>query len=323
VRWPWSRKRDPEAAERLRAEAEAALDDGEGETARDRLEEALAADPADARALLALVEVLLCELDDPEAALERLGRSTALAGRLEGDDARHALWLEAEARATLGDPAAALALHERALASAPDDAWHRAGRGQRLFELARFEDARAELEAARAALARLDPPEDDPATLYALASLLERDDRLGDADRLFARAEDLDPDAFARPVRLSSRAFDRAVEEALASLPEEFRAHLANVVVQTLDVPPADLLRETGHDPLILGLYEGINVADTFAADGVPVQQPSRVTLYKRNIEKAATTRDEVVEQIRITVLHEVGHHLGYDDHGLDEIGLG
>jgi predicted Zn-dependent protease with MMP-like domain/Flp pilus assembly protein TadD len=322
VAWPWSRKRDPEACARLRADAEVLIDEGDFETACDRLEEALAADPTDAAALLALAEVQLCELDDPDAALERLGRSTAVVNRLEGDDARHALWLEAEARATLGDPRAALALHERALAGAPDDAWHRAGRGQRLFELARFDEARLELEAARAAFARLDPPEEDPSTLYTLACLLERDDRVSDADRLFAQAEDLDPDAFARPVRLSTKAFDHAVEEALASLPDEFKAHLSNVVVQTLEVPPADMLRETGHDPLILGLYEGVNVADTYATEG-PAVQPSRVTVYKRNVEKAATTRDEVVEQIRITVLHEVGHHLGYDDHGLDEIGLG
>lgn len=321
MRWPWSRKRDPEAAARLRAEAEALLDDGELESAHDRLEQALAADPADAAALLMLVEVQLCELGDADAALERLGGSTALLQRLEGDDVRHALWLEAEARAAIGDPAAALALHERALAAAPDDAWHRAGRGQRLFELARFDEARPELEAARAAFARLDPPEEDAATLYTLGALLERDDRVGDADRLFARAEDLDPDAFPRPVRLSTRAFDKAVEEALASLPAEFRAHLANVLVQTLEVPPAAQLRDSGHDPLILGLYEGVNVAETYAAEG-PAVEPSRVTLYKRNIEKTAATHDEVVEQIRITVLHEVGHHLGYDDHGLGEIGL-
>lgn len=322
MRWPWSRRRDPEAAARLRAEAEELLDQGQVDPARERLEAALAADPDDGLAALSLADLLLCDLGDVEGALERLRRSGAALKKLGPEEALHAQWIEAEARADLGDHEGALAIHERALAAAPDDPWHRSGRGRRLFGLARFDEARADLEAAAEGFARLDPPEEDPATLYTLACVLERDDRVAEADRLFARAAALDPDGFSAPVRLSERAFDRAVEEALRSLPDEFRAHLENVVVQTVDVPPADMLLATGHDPLILGLYEGVNVADTYAVDA-PAVQPSRVSLYRRNIEKAAATRDEVVEQVRITVLHEVGHHLGYDDHGLDEIGLG
>lgn len=321
MRWPWSRRRDPEAAARLRAEAERLAAEGRVDEARERLEAAVAADAEDGPALLALVDLLLCDLGEAEAALTRLRRAGAVVKRLEGAQAAQALWLEAEALADLGEPRAALALHERGLTIAPDDPWHRAGRGQRLFELARFDEARADLEAARTTFARADPPDEDAATLYTLACLLERDDLLADADRLFARAAALDPEAFPAPVRLSPRAFDRAVEEALRSLPDELQAHLENVLVQTVDVPPADMLRETGHEPLLLGLYEGVNVADTYAIEG-PGGQPSRVSLYRRNIEKAAATRDEVVEQVRVTVLHEVGHHLGYDDHGLEEIGL-
>ncbi len=322
MRWPWSRRRDPEAAARLRTEAEALVGQGRIDEARARLEAAVAADPEGGRAALDLAELLLCDAGEPDAALARLRRSAAALKTLDPDDALRALWLEAEARADQGDLEAALALHERALAASPDDPWHRSGRGQRLFALARFDEARADLEAARAGLERLDPPAEDAPTHYTLACLLERDDHLREADRLFGRAAALDPETFPAPVRLPKKVFDRAVEEALRGLPDEFQRHLQNVLVETVDVPPEDMLRETGHDPLLLGLYEGVNVADTYEVDA-PAVQPSRVTLYRRNIEKAAATRDEVVEQVRITLLHEVGHHLGYDDHGLDDIGLG
>lgn len=320
MRWPWSKRRDPEAAARLRAEAEERLAAGDVEGARERLEAALAADAEDAAALLALAEVLLCDLDRPEAALELLTRGRAALGALDQERALDALWVEATACAQLDDVARALELHEAALGLSPGDAWHLSGKGQRLFDLARFDEARDVLARARAAFALAG--DEDAATHYYEGCLLERDDRVGDADVRFARAEELDPDAFPRPIRLSKKAYDRVVEEALASLPDEFQRHLKNVIVQTVDVPPADMLRQTGHDPLLLGLYEGVSVAGEYEDHG-PARQPPRVSLYKRNIEKSGATRDEVVEQVRITVLHEVGHHLGYDDEGLDEIGLG
>ena len=80
--------------------------------------------------------------------------------------------------------------------------------------------------------------------------------RLEDADRAFARAEELNPNGYFRPHRLSRQEFDRAVEKVLATLPQSFRCHLANVEIAVEDVPSPELLEEgAGHE--LLGLAAG------------------------------------------------------------------
>lgn len=264
---------------------------------------------------LAAAEAALYDQDDPEGALEALRRERAALAALTGERLLRGLLIEAEALAAVGEPAEALARHEQALALDPEDLDHLVGRGQRRLDLARFDEARQDLERARAALG-----DDDPGVLYGLAVLEERAGRQRQADRLYAAAARLDPEGYPAPIRLSDREFDRAVEEALASLPPPVRAHLGNVVVAAEPVPPERLLRETGHDPFLLGLYEGRHVGEEQAWGGVDL--PPRITLYRRNIERAAADRDEVVDEIRTTVLHEVGHHIGFDEDGLDRIGL-
>ncbi|MDQ4149851.1 MAG: metallopeptidase family protein [Actinomycetota bacterium] len=112
---------------------------------------------------------------------------------------------------------------------------------------------------------------------------------------------------------ISSREFDRLVDDALEQLPPELAERVSNVQI-TVD----DSDGEAGGEQL-LGLYEGIplTVRD-LSYSGV---LPDRITLYKRNIERAASTKAELAEVIRRTVLHEIAHHFGIDDDRLEELG--
>lgn len=104
--------------------------------------------------------------------------------------------------------------------------------------------------------------------------------------------------------------FDEMVADALDSLPEELGALMQNVAV-TVD-----------HDSLqrrLLGLYTGVPLTsrDSWYAGVLP----DRITIYRRAICAICSTEDEVVEQVRRTVVHEVGHHFGISDDRLHELG--
>ena len=127
------------------------------------------------------------------------------------------------------------------------------------------------------------------------------------ADRSFQRASELAPDDFETPFRLAPEAFDRAVEEALGLLPEEFAKYLENVEVGVEEVPTQELL-QSGSSFDDLGLYIGASIqwGDS--------DFPDRILLFQRNLENISPDRETLVEEIRDTVLHEVGHHMGLEE---------
>jgi predicted Zn-dependent protease with MMP-like domain len=105
--------------------------------------------------------------------------------------------------------------------------------------------------------------------------------------------------------------FEELVGEALDGIPEELARHIDNVVIRVQEDSRAGLL----------GLYEGIPLTrrDTYGA----LAMPDRITIYRRPILRHCRTEDEVVEQVRITVVHEVAHHFGISDARLHELGWG
>ncbi len=115
-------------------------------------------------------------------------------------------------------------------------------------------------------------------------------------------------------MEVSAEEFEALVAAALEAVPTEIARLVDNVVfVIELDAP-AD-------DPELLGLYEGI--ALTERDSNYLATLPDRVTVYRQPILRMCTTRDEVVREVRITVVHEIAHHFGIDDDRLHDLGYG
>ena len=104
--------------------------------------------------------------------------------------------------------------------------------------------------------------------------------------------------------------FEEMVVEALDGLPEELGRLMRNVAV-TVEHGPGP--------PGLLGLYQGIPL--TSRTTGYAGVLPDRITIYRLEICAACESEDEVVDQVRRTVVHEVGHHFGIDDNRLGELG--
>ena len=104
--------------------------------------------------------------------------------------------------------------------------------------------------------------------------------------------------------------FEEMVGEALDGLPEELGRLMSNVAVTVQHEPGP---------PGLLGLYQGIPL--TSRTTGYAGVLPDRITIYRLAICAACESEDEVVDQVRRTVVHEVGHHFGIDDVRLRDLG--
>ena len=117
-------------------------------------------------------------------------------------------------------------------------------------------------------------------------------------------------------VEVDEERFEELVGDALDSIPEGLARQMDNVAVVVADDHP------TRH---LLGLYQGVPLTardDGYGGYGnLPL--PDRITIYRRPILAMCRTEDEVVHQVRVTVVHEVAHHFGIDDDRLHVLGWG
>lgn len=119
-------------------------------------------------------------------------------------------------------------------------------------------------------------------------------------------------------VRMPDEAFEQAVDDAIDTIPQGLLDRLDNVAILVEDEPPADLLPLDGGT--LLGLYVGTPLPARM--DGYHYGAlPDRIYVFRGPLKRMARDRDELVAQIRITVLHEIGHYFGIDDDRLHELG--
>jgi len=117
--------------------------------------------------------------------------------------------------------------------------------------------------------------------------------------------------------------FEALVARALDELPAAVQDHMENVGVVIAEAPDRDLLLALGMDPddpedTLFGLYEGVPLIERGFDD---VLLPDSITIFRRPLLEWAESEAEIVDEVRVTVLHEIGHFIGLDEERLDELG--
>jgi tetratricopeptide (TPR) repeat protein len=282
---------------------------------------ALAIDPDDPRALHGAAELHVRHLDGSREALET-GLEYALRGaraaslRKDRDLAASLELVAGMAENDLGRSHLALPHLDRAAQARSDDPDVAYERGVALFELCRFTDAQRAFERA------LQLAPDDPWTLHQLGLLAERRGDPRRAGQLLAKARKLAPQDFRSELAVDPGAFKAEVQAAVSELPDREKRALDGVPLEIQDLPDsADLLAvDPPLSPSILGLFRGPAEDEACTpADGASCRS---IVLYRKNLIRFARDRRELSEQVRVTLLHELGHLHGESDEDLRARGL-
>lgn len=124
-------------------------------------------------------------------------------------------------------------------------------------------------------------------------------------------------------MRINRREFEAAVERAIETIPEMFRAQLTNIAIAVEDHPSDELLKELGLPPgeTLFGIYIGVALPERSASE--PPLYPDEILIFREPLMAACRSLEEIEEEIAITVVHEVAHYLGIDEERLEELGYG
>lgn len=117
------------------------------------------------------------------------------------------------------------------------------------------------------------------------------------------------------PLSMDPDSFDALVDRALDEIPDELAALVRNVVVLVEEEPPE------GEPDDLLGLYDGVALTERWGTP--PVELPDRIFIFRGPLLDLCDSEEELAEEVRITVVHEVAHHFGIDDDRLHDLGYG
>ncbi len=123
--------------------------------------------------------------------------------------------------------------------------------------------------------------------------------------------------------RTSRENFERLAEEALETLPEEYRKYFTNITIIIEDYPgKEDTKRLNTKKELLLGLFSGVPYPRKGGFFDIPYPLPDKIILFQKNIENICSTEKELIEQIQKTLIHEVGHYFGLSEGDLRRHGI-
>jgi tetratricopeptide (TPR) repeat protein len=307
---------EPESPEAQVLLGQIALQRGNPEKAMARFRKAIELDPDYAEPYLSAAEVALLELDDPEQALELAEEVVSRAD----DQAEYldALLLKVEALLAMDEDESDGQARE-ALKELPD--------GPLEDPLLALRAAHAHLDLERYDVAQryyrqvVDKEPENADAWHGLGMCAEARDDHAAMVKAWLKVRDLDLKAEPPAWTLSEAEFEQVASESLDALPDHIRKRLANVPILARDYPDPDIIRQ-GFDPRILGFFSGVPYPEKTSISGPPPHLDA-VLLFKRNIERAARSREETLHEIEITLLHETGHFFALSEEELEAMGLG
>jgi predicted Zn-dependent protease with MMP-like domain/predicted Zn-dependent protease len=290
--------------------ADVALEEGEADEVLRLGQEIVALDANNSEGHLLIAEAYLA-MDKPEEAAKECDLLLrADPGNL---DARFYM---AEALLELGGAMEAAELYEGIVEERPDHAPSVLGLGVALYECCEFDDAVETLKGA------LELEEDMADAWFFLGLIAERRNNDAEAKRCFKRAQEIDPEAYPTPISLSIKEFEKIVQDVQKELPKKLLVELGDVPISIEEFPSEDDLTsgETPLSPNIWGIFRGPDRTERQVSGSG--QLPSEIILFRRNLQRGVRTKDELREEIRTTLLHEIGHYLGWDEEEVARRGL-
>ncbi len=265
------------------------------------------------------VEVILdqaeqaVDVGDADRALALCERAHALV-----PDHAGAWYVRGEALRTKGELEAAARAYRAAALGRPDHAACWSALALTSFELLRLDDA------SRAASRALREDPHDAEAWHVRGLVREWHGDLEGARRCEAHAHNLHPNAYTLPPRLSDDEIEELITDALLYMPEAVRDYLADVAIILDEIPDLEVCR--AYDPPaspteLLGYFSGASLMERSLEDPW-AQLPGTIVLFRRNLARRCNSREELIEQLRITLFHEVGHFLGMDEQDVADRGL-